>query len=169
MTAPAAIEGRAWMFGDDVDTDQMMPTAVLFSDPARQAAACLSGLRPGWSAAVRDGDILVAGRNFGLGSSRPAPIPLRHLGLACVLAESLATLFFRNCISHGLLALECPGIAAAAVEGARLRIDLAGWRVHGPGGAVPITPVPAPLLALMTGGGILPMLERQGCLSLPEA
>ncbi|WP_431283124.1 hypothetical protein ACQW02_27625 [Humitalea sp. 24SJ18S-53] len=161
------ITGRAWVFGDDVDTDQMMPTRVLFRDITAQAAAVFEGLRPGWPNLVQPGDVLIGGRNFGLGSSRPAPQPLRHLGIACVLAESLNGLFFRNCVSYGLLALECPGITALA-EGSVVTIDIAALQVHTPGRKLPILPVPAELLDLMQGGGILPLLEREGLVSPPQ-
>jgi 3-isopropylmalate/(R)-2-methylmalate dehydratase small subunit len=154
------------VFGDDVDTDQMMPTRVLFSDVATQAAACFAGLRPGWAASVRQGDVLIGGRNFGLGSSRPAPVPLRHLGIVCVLAESLAGLFFRNCVSYGLPAFECPGIADVR-DGATVTIDIEAGLVRSSTRVWRLRPVPAELLALMQGGGILPLLEREGLISPP--
>ncbi len=104
-----SIRGKAWKFGDHVDTDQIMPAERLTSDNIdRLADFVFEKARPGFVRIVQRGDILVAGRNFGCGSSREhAPRALRQAGVACVIAESFARIFFRNSINVGLLPIEC--------------------------------------------------------------
>jgi 3-isopropylmalate/(R)-2-methylmalate dehydratase small subunit len=159
--------GRVWKFGDNINTDLMLPGPLLLASEAEQARAVLSANRPGWVDQVRPGDILVGGRNFGTGSSRPAARSLRNFGLGALLAESLNGLFFRNAVSFGFLALECPGIAAAFDEGQTAEISLAAWTVRNcdTGAAVPVRPLPDRLLSLITGGGIYPLLEAQGLIA----
>jgi 3-isopropylmalate/(R)-2-methylmalate dehydratase small subunit len=165
------IRGRVWRFGDAVDTDQIMPTAVLFAPPEVQAKAAFSASRPGWAEAVRQGDVIVAGRNFGIGSGRPAPLPLLRLGIACVIADSLNGLFLRNAVSYGLPAIRCPGIAAIFAEGDFAEIEPREGRARNAssGATLAFQPVPPDLWSLMSGGGILPQLEAQGLISPPRA
>ena len=85
--------------------------------PKDQAKHVFEANRPGWVNEMRAGDFIVAGRNFGMGSSRPAPMVLNALSVGCVLADSINALFFRNCVSFGLLALECPGVSEMFQEG----------------------------------------------------
>lgn len=103
------IVGRVWKFGDHVDTDQIIPAERLTSDNTdRLGIYAFSKVRPDFARAVRPGDVIVAGRNFGCGSSREhAPRALRQAGIACVVAESFARIYFRNSINVGLLAIEC--------------------------------------------------------------
>jgi 3-isopropylmalate/(R)-2-methylmalate dehydratase small subunit len=161
------ISGRVWKFGDNINTDLMLPGPLLLASEAEQARGVFSANRPGWVDQVRPGDILVGGRNFGTGSSRPAARSLRNLGLGALVAESLNGLFFRNAVSFGFLALECPGIAAAVDEGQTAEISLAAWTVRncGTGAEVPVRPLPDRLLSLMTGGGIYPLLEARGLIA----
>jgi 3-isopropylmalate/(R)-2-methylmalate dehydratase small subunit len=156
-----------WKFGDDINTDLMLPGPLLSASEEVQARAVFSANRPGWVDLVRPGDIIIGGRNFGTGSSRPAARSLRNLGLGALLAESLNGLFFRNAVSFGFLALECPGIAAAFDEGQTAEISLAAWTVRNcdTGAAVPVRPLPDRLLSLITGGGIYPLLEAQGLIA----
>ncbi|MDD1767643.1 MAG: 3-isopropylmalate dehydratase small subunit [Methanomassiliicoccales archaeon] len=103
------IKGRAWKFGDHIDTDQIIPAERLTSDNTDRLGIYAFGkVRPDFAKAVKQGDIIVAGRNFGCGSSREhAPRSLRQAGVACVVAESFARIFFRNSINVGLLVIEC--------------------------------------------------------------
>lgn len=166
---PDVIAGRIWLFGNDLDTDVMLPGRVIFRPEAEQVRALFADLRPGWVDCVGAGDIIVAGRNFGLGSSRPVQRALIGLGIACVVAESFAGLFLRGCVSYGLPALACPGAVAAFAEGDSAEVDLEAAVVRNPsiGIALKARPLPEDLLKLMTGGGILPQLEAQGLLSAP--
>jgi 3-isopropylmalate/(R)-2-methylmalate dehydratase small subunit len=164
MTTPERFSGRCWCFGDNINTDLIMPGRVYDQSEAVQVAATFSDVRPGFSEQVMVGDILVGGQNFGTGSSRPAARSLSRLGIACLLAEKINGLFLRNCVNFGFLALECPGIADLLIEGDIAEVDLDAWSVRNckTGATCAITPVPARLLALMIGGGVFPALERGG-------
>ena len=113
--------GRVWNFGDHVSTDLIMPGAILWNHVTTPEArkAAIMPQRPGWAAReVRHGDLILAGKNFGCGSSRPAPrILARDLGLSCVVAESFSRLFQRNAVNIGFPVLICPGISTFAQEG----------------------------------------------------
>src|SRR5207249_1602328 len=161
------ISGRVWKFGDDINTDLMLPGPLLTASEEEQGRAVFSANRPGWVDQVRPGDIIVGGRNFGTGSSRPAARSLRNLGLGGLIAESINGLFFRNSVSFGFLALECRGIHAAFEEGQTGEISIADWIVRNrdTGAVLAISPVPERLLSLMTGGGIFPVLEAEGVIA----
>src|SRR5580693_1824648 len=150
--------GRVWKFGDDINTDLMLPGPLLTASEEEQRRAVFSANRPGWVDLVRPRDVIVGGRNFGTGSSRPAARSLRNLGLGALLAESINGLFFRNAVSFGFLAVACPGVAAAFEEGQTADISLADWTVHNreSGAILQASPVPGSLLSLMTGGGVYP-------------
>ena len=155
--------GRAWVFGDNVDTDALAPGAYLKHGIDEIARHCLESIDPAFAANVRPGDVLVGGRNFGAGSSREqAAEALRHLGVAAVVAPSFAGIFYRNALNLGLLALVCPG-AGRIRASARVRIDRdAAQLVDLDTGTVHrCEPIPAHLLALVEAGGLVPWLERR--------
>lgn len=104
-----AMEGRAWRFGDDIDTDQIIPAERLVSSNLdRLNEFIFEKVRPGFASMVGEGDVLVAGRNFGCGSSREhAPLSLVEAGFSCIVAESFARIFYRNSMNIGLLLIEC--------------------------------------------------------------
>ena len=161
------LSGRVWKFGDDINTDLMVPGSVLRKDAAEQMKHVFAANRPGWAAQVRPGDVLVAGSNFGMGSSRPAARALRNLQLRYVLAEEINGLFFRTCVNEGLLALECPGVAQAFEEGDTAELALDAWTVRNARTGVQLKPLPVParLLKLMQEGGIIPLLEAEGLIA----
>ena len=165
------IEGRIWTFGDDISTDLLYPQTA-YSLPLDEAAQLVfSANRPGWSQEVEPGDILVGGANFGMGSSRPAVALLRELGIAANLAESFASLYFRNCVNYALPAIAAPGILAMLSEGDHVRVDFAAGTIENlRTGAELVTsePVPPELLAIVESGGVLNSLERQGYLPAIE-
>ena len=159
--------GRVWKFGDNINTDLMLPGSVLYSSPEVQARAVFMNNRPGWVDQVRQGDAIVGGFNYGMGSSRPAARSLRNCGVGFLLAETINGLFFRNAVNYGLLACECPGVSTAFEEGDTAELDIDAWSVRNPrtSRALPVSPVPEQLLAMMVGGGIYPVLEREGLIA----
>ena len=108
------LEGRVHLFGHNVDTDAIIPARYLSAVTAEELAPfCMTDIRPGFADAVQQGDIIVAGKNFGCGSSREhAPLAIKGTGIACVVAHSFARIFYRNAINIGLPILECPEGAA---------------------------------------------------------
>lgn len=128
------IEGRVYRFGDDVDTDQIVPGRYLeLVRPEDIALHVMEGADPGFSARFVPGSVIVAGRNFGCGSSREhAPIGLRAAGVSCVVAESFGRIFYRNAINVGLPILKCDRIRSAVAEGDTVIVDLAAGTVSVP-------------------------------------
>ena len=122
------LTGRTWKFGNKISTDLMVPGSMVLArpgiSPEEAATFCMSANRPGWSSEVKPGDILVAGVNFGCGSSRNGSGPLKTLGIACVLAESVARIHLRNAINTGLPTLVCPGITGFVEEGEQLQVNI---------------------------------------------
>lgn len=123
--------GKAWLYGDNVDTDVIIPARYLTtSDPAELAAHAMEDLDPSFASSVRPGDVVVAGQNFGCGSSREhAPLALKGAGVAAVVASSFARIFFRNAINTGLSILTCPEAVAATKTGDEIEIDLGRGRI----------------------------------------
>lgn len=119
------LKGKVHKFGDDINTDEIIPAKFLVStDPKELGKSCMEGIRPEFSKLVSAGDIIVAGKNFGCGSSREhAPISIKGLGISCVIAKSFARIFYRNSINIGLPILEC-GIIDDIKEDDVLEIDL---------------------------------------------
>jgi 3-isopropylmalate/(R)-2-methylmalate dehydratase small subunit len=156
------IRGKIWKFGDNINTDLMVPSEVTYASPEAQARAVFQANRPGWVQEVQQGDILIGGRNFGMGSSRPAARSLKNVGLACMLAESLNGLFFRNAVNFGFVAMECPGVNDLFKEGQHASIDLENWTIANTdtGATLPITPIPVELRSLMMEGGVFTLLEK---------
>jgi 3-isopropylmalate/(R)-2-methylmalate dehydratase small subunit len=158
------IEGKVWIFGDDINTDLIAPTPYIYMAASEQARHVFEANRPGWTDEVKPGDFIVAGRNFGMGSSRPAPMVLNALSIGCVLADSINTLFLRNCVSFGLVALECAGVSRLFSEGQRARVSFEDFTVTNlaTGRSLKGLAMPGSLISLMRGGGIFPLLESQG-------
>ena len=157
------MSGRAWVFGDDMDTDLLAPGAYMKGSIEVLAGHVLEAVDPGFAAAVQPGDVLVAGRNFGIGSSREqAAEALKVLGLAAVVARSFGGIFYRNAFNIGLPAIECDGVAAISA-GDRLALDAAGGRIRNEttGEVLASAPVPAHLMRLVEVGGLLNHLAAQ--------
>jgi 3-isopropylmalate/(R)-2-methylmalate dehydratase small subunit len=152
-----------WKFGDNIDTDRLAPYDSMVL-PWEQRRPTVLRERPEFAAGCRPGDILVAGRNFGCGSSRePAADNLRLLGLSCVLAESFARIYFRNTVAIGFPNLACPGIGDACGDGDELEVHLAEGRVHNltRGSRIRAIPFDPAMLEIIEAGGLLARLARQ--------
>lgn len=158
---------KVWTFGDNIDTDAIMPGDVLWTSQEQRARAVFRSLRPGWVDQVETGDAIVAGRNFGMGSSRPAPLSLKHCGVGFVLCETINGMFFRNAVNYGLCAFSCPGVTEAFVEGDGAEVSFGEWTVRNlrTDETLPITPLPEMLFSLMRQGGVIPYMEKQGLIT----
>lgn len=159
--------GRVWKVGDNINTDSILPQKCFYMTPAEQARFVFESNRPGWSDQVKAGDILIGGRNFGMGSSRPAARTLKTLGLACLIAESVNGLFFRNCINFAFPVMECPGIGEAFDEGDVADVNVESHTITNVTRNVSVTAAPLPdaLLDLLKAGGVFPLLEKQGLIA----
>jgi 3-isopropylmalate/(R)-2-methylmalate dehydratase small subunit len=164
MGLDTQLRGRVWKFGDDINTDLMYPSSVYGLPEAEQARQCFAANRPGWADEVQEGDVIVGGRNYGTGSSRPAARSLRLLGIRCLLAETINGLFLRNAVNFGLPALAVPGVAAAFEEGDMAEIDLALGAVRNArtGQVLQGTPLPPMLREIVAAGGLVPLLRQRG-------
>ena len=152
-------KGKAWKYGDDVDTDVIIPARYLnTSDPAELARHCMEDLDREFAAKVSPGDILVAGKNFGCGSSREhAPIAIKASGVAAVVARSFARIFYRNAFNMGLPIFEAPQAIDGIDAGDLLEIDMGTGMLRNrtKGTECPIAPVPPFMQELVAAGGLL--------------
>lgn len=152
---------RVWKYGDNVDTDVIIPARYLNSpDPAELGRHCLEDLDPGFRSAVSPGDVIVAGRNFGCGSSREhAPLAIKAAGVGAVIAASFARIFFRNAVNIGLPIIESPEAAAALENGRRVAVDLVAGEVRdlNDGRTWKVRPLPPFILEIVKAGGLVPM------------
>jgi 3-isopropylmalate/(R)-2-methylmalate dehydratase small subunit len=150
---------RVWVFGDSVDTDQLAPGAYMKFGIDVIAAHCMEGQLPEFAAAAKPGDIAIAGRNFGCGSSREQAVAaLKHLGIAAVIAQSFAGLFYRNTVNLGLLALRADD-ALTLADDAISAVDPRRGEILSRSGRVACDPVPEFLLDIIAAGGLLPHLK----------
>ncbi|MDR7434093.1 MAG: 3-isopropylmalate dehydratase [Armatimonadota bacterium] len=164
-TLPRIVQGRVWKFGDDISTDLLAPGAYAVAPLEERKRHVLESVNPRFPEEVRPGDIVVAGRNFGCGSSREtAPEGLKALGVGCVVAESFSRLFFRNAIAIGLPVLPCPGVVEAFEEGDPAEVEIAGALVRNlrTGQALWGRKLPPAMLEVLAAGGILPLLKARG-------
>jgi 3-isopropylmalate dehydratase small subunit len=151
------IKGRVWKFGDDVDTDVIIPAKYLRSvDQTIWPKHLLEGLDPTFSSKVKAGDIIVAGKNFGCGSSREqAALAIKWAGVSAVIAESFARIFFRNAINNGLPLIECKGINQAVDEGDVIEIDIDSGRVKTKKSILKSSSLPIFLQEILNSGGLV--------------
>ena len=151
-------------FPDNINTDLILPSASFYLTPQEQTRFVFQANRPGWVDQVQKGDIIVGGKNFGMGSSRPAARSLRNLGLGCLIAESINGLFFRNCVNFAFPAMACVGVDAAFNEGDVAEVDFLAGTVRNvtQGKSLQASTLPKKLLDLLDAGGVYPLLERQG-------
>lgn len=156
--------GRVWKFGDLINTDLIMPSKAFRMPKAEQHTLCFEAVRPGWARQVKPGDIIVAGENFGMGSSRPIGEVMRAAGIVAVIAESINGLAMRTCVNSSLPAINCAGVAKLFEDGDTARVDFLSGKVENltRGRALQTHPM-APLLAeIVAAGGVIPMLLKEG-------
>ena len=165
MTTPTVLRGRAWVWPDDVNTDIIIPFRfkARTNDPYEMAKYAMYGFDPEFYKKVKQGDLFVAGRNFGGGSSREqAPVAIRYSGVAAVVAESFARIFYRNAFAIGLPALEIPGISKEVKQFDELEVNLQDWSVKRlkDGRVFPALKVADFLRGLMLEGGLVEYYKR---------
>lgn len=160
-----AIEGRVYKFGDDVDTDQIVPGRYLeLVKPEDIARHVMEGADPGFVSRFVPGSVIVGGRNFGCGSSREhAPIGLLAAGVSCVVAESFGRIFYRNAINVGLPLLRCQGVSAEASEGDRISVDLGQGKVSLPdkGAVLAAEALSSQVIDLVERGGLVNYVKER--------
>ena len=159
-------QARVWVLGDDIDTDIIIPTeylALKTIDDMKKYA--FSPLRPELAGQIRPGDLIVAGKNFGCGSSREqAPEVIKALGISCVIARSYARIFFRNAINNGLLLIESAEIPEAAKEGDRITVRVnRGIELNGK--EYPMASLPENLTDILEAGGLVAAMRRKNGLN----
>ena len=157
------IEGKAWKFGDDIDTDLIIPARYLNTTDVKELAKhCLEPVNPSWAGQVAAGDVIVAGKNFGCGSSREhAPLAIKGCGVAAVVAVSFARIFYRNAFNIGLPVIESPEAAGAIGEGESVTIALEEGRITRGGDVFPFAAIPDFMMDLIRSGGLIPRLQEE--------
>ena len=157
-------EGRVWIFGDDINTDLIFPNRAFRLPLEEQHRLVFSANRPGWVDEVERGDIIVAGKNFGMGSGRPVGKLLSECGISGVVAVSVNGLCLRNCVTFGLPALSAPEITEQFEEGERARVDFVGGRIENldRGTSIETRGLPPLFQEIVENGGTIPMLVQEG-------
>ena len=156
--------GRVFKYGDNIDTDVIIPARYLNTSDAKELAAhCMEDVDPGFTGVVRPGDVIVAGRNFGCGSSREhAPLAIRTAGVGCVIAASFARIFYRNALNIALPILECPEAAAAIRAGDEVTVDFDTGVItdRTTGQIFTAEPFPPFMRELIAAGGLAAYLKK---------
>ncbi len=158
------IRGRAWIFGDSIDTDVIAPSGDRGDSPEALRKNTMAAFRPEFAEQVKPGDILVAGRNFGCGSHREsANSILQEVGLGAIVAESVARIFYRISVSIAFPTFAAPGITSIVKDGDEVEIDYEAGVVRNPatGASVPIKRFPPSVEAIFDAGGILPLVAQR--------
>jgi len=166
FTGPT-FSGKVWKFGDDINTDLVIPNFAVLMTLEEQLQHCFSANRPGWVDEVRPGDVLVAGRNFGVGSARNIGAVFHGLGISGVVAESFNGLGLRNCINAGLPPLPCAGVLEAFDEGDVAEVDWTTGAVRNATSGTTLTgnAIPQALQDIVAAGGVENVLRREGYLA----
>lgn len=158
------IRGRVWKYGDNVNTDVIFPGKYTYTltDPAEIAQHALEDLDPDFAARVQPGDVILAGRNWGCGSSREqAVVCLKQNRIGAIVAKSFARIFFRNAINNGLLLITCPEAVDAARADDSIAIELNANLIHLAAGDFSFPPLSASALAIVQAGGLINMLRAR--------
>jgi 3-isopropylmalate/(R)-2-methylmalate dehydratase small subunit len=157
------IKGKVWKFGDNVNTDVMAP-GFAFTAPWEELRKVILHIHPKFTQEAKPGDVIVAGKNWGCGSSREqAPANLKRLGIGCVVAESFGRIYFRNSVALAFPSIVCPRVAEAFDEGDELELELGSARVRNitKGNELKGEPLSKDMLAIIAKGGIIPALRER--------
>lgn len=155
---------RVWLYGDNVNTDLIFPGKFTYTlkTPEEIAAHALEDLDPAFASSVQPGDVIVAGRNWGVGSSREQGVTaLKYAGVNVIIAASFGGLYFRNCINQGVLPIVCPELSSAVQTGDSIELDVANATITANGQIFPFTRLSPSVQAIYESGGLLPMLQTR--------
>lgn len=159
------LKGKVFKYGDNVDTDVIIPARYLNSStPENLAAHCMEDIDKNFADEVSEGDIIVGGKNFGSGSSREhAPLAIKYAGVSCVVAESFARIFYRNSINIGLPILECPEAVKAAEAGDELEVDIDNGEIKNmrTGESYQAAPFPPFMQEIIKDGGLIEHVKKE--------
>ena len=158
------ISGRVWKYGDNVNTDVIFPGKYTYtiSDPAEMPQYALEDLDSNFAVAVRPGDIIIAGKNWGCGSSREQAVTcLKESGVGAIVAESFARIYYRNCLNAALPALICAEAVEAIEDGQQIDIDLATGEIRGAEGTFSFPPIPEAVMGIFEAGGLVPYTRKR--------
>ncbi len=161
----ATIKGKIWKFGDDISTDLIIPGKYKFKtiDFNELSKHAMEGADPQFSSKVGKGDIIVAGNNFGCGSSREqAPVVIKHAGVSAVVAKSFARIFYRNAFNIGLPVVECPDLADNISEGDIVELKLTEGKVLAGKKTYSFKPIPPFLMTILQDGGLVEHFKKRG-------
>lgn len=157
---------RAWVFGDDISTDDIIAGRYLIHhDPRELGKHAMENIDPEFAKKVKRGDVIIGGKNFGCGSSREqAPIALKAAGVSSVVAESFARIFYRNAINQGLPVITCPGVMGGFKNMHEVRVDVSKGTVRNvtTGEVFKTEPFPDFILKILESGGLVPYLKQKG-------
>jgi 3-isopropylmalate/(R)-2-methylmalate dehydratase small subunit len=156
------MEGKVWKFGDDIDTDIILPGRYLiYTDEERLRQHCMEGLDSEFPNKVEKGDFIVAGKNFGCGSSREhAPIAIKGCGIQAVIAESFARIFYRNSTNVGLTLIEAPGISQYVKEGDKIEINMDNGVIIAGENRIEFKKLPPFMMGILEEGGLINYLKK---------
>jgi 3-isopropylmalate/(R)-2-methylmalate dehydratase small subunit len=155
------IKGKVWKFGDSIDTDIIIPARYLILPMNEMKLKAMEPLRPDFPAEFENGGIIVAGKNFGCGSSREqAPAVFKALGVSAIIAESFARIFFRNAINLGIPLVECKDVSNKVEEGDVVALDLSTGRIRSKGFELSGSKLPDFLLEIIEDGGLVKNLTK---------
>lgn len=164
INPPILQSSRIWKYGDGVNTDVLFPGKYTYTlrEPDEIAAHALEDLDSNFTQNAQPGDVIVAGKNFGNGSSREQAVTcLKYRGVAAVIAKSFARIYFRNGINQGLLLITCPEVVDAAKMGETLEIDLANSQIHHNGRVYNFPPLSPTALGMIEAGGLIAHVRQK--------
>jgi 3-isopropylmalate/(R)-2-methylmalate dehydratase small subunit len=155
---------RCWVYGDNINTDVIFPGRYTYTVTASEdiAAHALEDLDPAFATNVRPGDVIVAGRNWGCGSSREQAVTaLKYAGVQAIIAASFSRIYFRNCINQGLLPIVCAGLVERVATGDLIELDREAGLIHAGDARFTIPTLSPSVQAILDAGGLVPMLQRR--------
>ncbi len=158
------IRGKVWKFGDNISTTDITPDEMFHGVPYTPREIVFAAIRPDWKSKVKPGDCIVAGDNFGLGSHRAsANDVMKDLKIGCIVADSIARIYYRTAIAIGFPAIACPGVSEIFNEGDELELDVSKGLIKNLtiGQSIQGKPYPPHLLEILEGGGIMPLLVER--------